>query len=101
MDTVALDQQVPIRGSDVDLARLNPLSMLRVKGGQLPGPAKEGRKGADASGRKVMDHEQRTMQVAREGPYQTHHRLDSSSGESYDDDIVTRHINLFPDRSDS
>jgi hypothetical protein len=101
MNAVAVDQQVPIWLGDVDPASLDQLPMLRMKGRERSRATQNARQDADALGRKVMNDKQGSGQISRQGMDQANQRLDPSSRKSDYDDIVTGHLDLFPEDYDS
>lgn len=86
-----------VRRRDVDPAGLNLLVVTGVYSREWSRPTEYTRECADTVGGEMLDNEHGRRQVPREGCGQTRHGCDASGGKSYYDDIVTGHLDLFPE----
>src|SRR5665811_2047887 len=97
-DRAVPDQQMPIRGSDIDLAICDRLAITSVRRREMGGSGQYFRKVTVGDCGNVRDDEERRRKTLRQVPYDGPYRLNPSSGRANDDDSAFCHVSYpFPD----
>jgi hypothetical protein len=98
MNAIFDDEHVPVRRCDIEPAWLQLLVVNGVHSRERSRTAEYVRQRAHAVGGKVMNHQDGSRQVAREGRGKPYHGLDPSGGESNYHYVTTRHAGAFRER---
>src|SRR2546423_11582158 len=87
-----VDDHVVVGRSNVDLAALDPLTVTRMHGRQLPAPRKDAREKTRRTRRDMNDYENAGVEIRRQFSYELNQSLDSSRRRAYDNDVSLAHL---------